>query len=52
MEAVMSPSRVDLRKIWRFEFIGEAGIDAGSLTRIARKTKIAITMAATGLDIE
>jgi hypothetical protein len=28
MEAVMSLSRKDLRKVWRFEFIGEAGIDA------------------------
>ena len=28
MEAVMSPSRKDLRKVWRFEFIGESGIDA------------------------
>jgi len=33
MEAVMSLSRKDLRKTWRFEFIGEAGIDAGGLAR-------------------
>ncbi|KAL7554541.1 hypothetical protein ACHAWF_018001, partial [Thalassiosira exigua] len=33
MEAVMSLSRTDLRKVWRFEFIGEAGIDAGGLAR-------------------
>ena len=33
MEAVMSLSRKDLRKVWRFEFIGEAGIDAGGLAR-------------------
>ncbi|EJK61369.1 hypothetical protein THAOC_18147 [Thalassiosira oceanica] len=33
MEAVMSLSRKDLRKVWRFEFIGEAGIDVGGLAR-------------------
>lgn len=33
VDAVMSLSRKDLRKIWRFEFIGEMGIDAGGLTR-------------------
>ncbi|KAL3779858.1 hypothetical protein ACHAW5_000619 [Stephanodiscus triporus] len=33
MEAVMSLSRKDLRKVWRFEFIDEAGIDDGALTR-------------------
>lgn len=33
MEAVMSLSRKDLRKTWRFEFIGEEGIDAGGLAR-------------------
>lgn len=33
VDAVMSLSRKDLRKVWRFEFIGEAGIDAGGLAR-------------------
>ena len=33
MMAVMSLSRKDLRKIWKFEFIGEEGIDAGGLAR-------------------
>ena len=33
IEAIMSLSRKDLRKVWRFEFIGEAGIDAGGLAR-------------------
>jgi len=33
MAAVMSLSRKDLKKVWRFEFIGEMGIDAGGLTR-------------------
>jgi hypothetical protein len=33
VEAVMSLSRQDLRKLWRFEFIGEMGIDAGGLAR-------------------
>lgn len=29
----MCLSRADLRKVWRFEFIGEEGIDAGGLAR-------------------
>jgi hypothetical protein len=33
IEAVMGLSRKELRKVWRFEFIGEAGIDAGGLAR-------------------
>jgi hypothetical protein len=33
IDAVMSLSRKDLRKLWRFEFIGEMGIDAGGLAR-------------------
>jgi hypothetical protein len=33
IDAVMSLSRKDLRKVWRFEFIGEIGIDAGGLAR-------------------
>ena len=33
VNAVMSLSRKDLRKLWRFEFIGEPGIDAGGLAR-------------------
>jgi len=33
IEAVMSMSRTDLSKIWRFEFLGETGIDAGGLAR-------------------
>ena len=33
IEAVMSLGRYDLRKIWRFEFLGEAGVDAGGLAR-------------------
>ena len=33
IEAVLSISRKDLRKVWRFEFIGEAGIDDGGLAR-------------------
>ncbi|EJK45378.1 hypothetical protein THAOC_36008 [Thalassiosira oceanica] len=33
MEAVMSLGRKDLRKVWRFEFIDEAGIDDGGLAR-------------------
>lgn len=33
IEAVMSLGREDLRKIWRFEFLGEMGIDAGGLAR-------------------
>eukprot|EP00581_Thalassiosira_minuscula_P017736 CAMPEP_0183721764 /NCGR_PEP_ID=MMETSP0737-20130205/13926_1 /TAXON_ID=385413 /ORGANISM="Thalassiosira miniscula, Strain CCMP1093" /LENGTH=862 /DNA_ID=CAMNT_0025951817 /DNA_START=72 /DNA_END=2660 /DNA_ORIENTATION=- len=31
--AVMSLGREDLCKIWRFDFMGEAGIDAGGLAR-------------------
>lgn len=31
--AVMSLGRDDLRKIWRFEFLDEVGIDAGGLAR-------------------
>jgi E3 ubiquitin-protein ligase NEDD4 len=33
MKAVLSLSPADFRKIWRFEFIGEDGIDAGGLAR-------------------
>eukprot|EP00934_Nitzschia_sp_Nitz4_P003544 Nitzschia sp. Nitz4//scaffold330_size19141//9624//12045//NITZ4_008746-RA/size19141-snap-gene-0.27-mRNA-1//-1//CDS//3329548160//3534//frame0 len=33
VDALMSLSRKDLRKLWRFEFIGEMGIDAGGLAR-------------------
>jgi len=33
VEAVMALSRADLRMIWRFEFLGEQGIDAGGLAR-------------------
>jgi len=33
VEAIMSLSRDDLRKRWRFEFVAEPGIDAGGLTR-------------------
>lgn len=33
VDAVMSLSREDLRKRWRFEFSGEPGIDAGGVTR-------------------
>jgi hypothetical protein len=33
VDAVMSLNRKDLRKVWRFEFIGEMGIDAGGLAR-------------------
>lgn len=33
VDAVMSLNRRDLRKVWRFEFIGEVGIDAGGLAR-------------------
>jgi len=33
MESVMSLSRLDFHKIWRFEFMGEIGIDAGGLAR-------------------
>ncbi len=31
--AVMSLGREDMRKIWRFEFMGEEGIDAGGLAK-------------------
>lgn len=33
VDAVMSLSRRDMRKLWRFEFIGEDGLDAGGLKR-------------------
>jgi len=33
VDAVMSLGREDLRKRWRFEFLGEIGIDVGGLTR-------------------
>lgn len=33
VSAVMSLGREDMRKIWRFEFMGEAGIDAGGLAK-------------------
>ena len=33
IEAIMSLGREDMRKIFRFEFLGEAGIDAGGLAR-------------------
>ena len=33
IKAVMSLGRKDLRKIWRFEFLGEEGVDAGGLSR-------------------
>mmetsp|Transcript_28732 Transcript_28732/g.58997 ORF Transcript_28732/g.58997 Transcript_28732/m.58997 type:complete len:853 (-) Transcript_28732:12-2570(-) len=33
IDAVMSLGREDMRKIWRFEFIGETGVDAGGLAR-------------------
>lgn len=33
IDAVMSLGREDLRKIWRFEFMGEMGIDAGGLAK-------------------
>ncbi len=33
IEAVMSLSPTDMRKIWRFEFLGEVAIDAGGLQR-------------------
>ena len=33
INAVMSLGRDDLRKIWRFEFMGEMGIDAGGLAK-------------------
>lgn len=33
LAAVMSLNSHDLRKIWRFEFMGEVGVDAGGLAR-------------------
>ncbi len=33
INAVMSLGREDLRKIWRFEFMGEMGVDAGGLAK-------------------
>ena len=33
INAVMSLSREDMKKIWRFEFMGEMGIDAGGLAK-------------------
>jgi len=33
VDAVLSLDRKDMRKVWRFEFIGEMGIDAGGLAR-------------------
>ena len=33
VDAVMSLGREDMRKRWRFEFLGEQGIDAGGLAR-------------------
>jgi len=33
IKAVMSLGRDDLKKIWRFEFLGEEGIDAGGLAK-------------------
>jgi len=33
VSGVMGLSQKDLRKVWRLEFIGEEGIDAGGLTR-------------------
>mmetsp|Transcript_13935 Transcript_13935/g.21251 ORF Transcript_13935/g.21251 Transcript_13935/m.21251 type:complete len:626 (+) Transcript_13935:84-1961(+) len=33
MQAVLSLPNSDLRKIWRFTFMGEDGLDAGGLTR-------------------
>lgn len=33
INAVMSLGREDLRKIWRFDFMGEMGIDAGGLAK-------------------
>jgi hypothetical protein len=33
LEAIMSLGREDLRKRWRFEYLGEPGIDAGGVTR-------------------
>lgn len=33
VDAIMSLGRDDLRKRWRFEFLGEPGIDSGGVTR-------------------
>jgi len=33
MNAILSLSNDDMRKIWRFEFMGEIGVDAGGLAR-------------------
>ncbi len=33
IEAIMSLGRDDLRKVWRFDFMGELGIDAGGLAK-------------------
>ncbi len=33
LEAVMSLNRVELKHIWRFQFLGEEGVDAGGLKR-------------------
>jgi len=33
VDAIMALSRDDMRKRWRFEFLGEPGIEAGGLTR-------------------
>jgi len=33
VQALMSLSREDMRRIWRFEFLGEPGLDAGGLAR-------------------
>jgi hypothetical protein len=33
IDAIMALGREDMRKRWRFEFLGEAGIDAGGLAR-------------------
>jgi len=33
VDAIMSLSRKDLHKLWRFEFVSEMGVDAGGLAR-------------------
>ena len=33
VRAIMSLSRRDMRKVWRFDFLGEEGLDAGGLSR-------------------
>jgi hypothetical protein len=35
IKAVMSLGREDMKKIWRFEFMNEAGIDAGGLAKVS-----------------